>query len=253
LKQLNFITKYLKKQTLDGSMAEEKAKTEDSVNPENVKMNVFEAIATRRSIRKFTMQDVPMEILGVIMDAGRYAPSAGNIQNWRFVIVKNTENKQRVAEAAMQQLWIAQAPVIIVVCAEIEKIRQFYGIRGERLYAIQNCAASVENMLLTAHALGLGSTWIGAFDESMLRRALNIPEDIRPQAILPVGYPDEIVPAPTHYTLENVTFFEAYGSRIANLERVMQNPLVFEKIQRLISGVVDAGKDALEKGRKKEK
>jgi len=225
----------------------------DSVNPVNIKMNVFEAIATRRSIRKFTSQDIPMEILGIILDAGRYAPSAGNVQNWKFIIVKNKDNRQRIAEASMQQMWIAEAPVIVVVCAEIEKIRQFYGIRGERLYAIQNCAASIENMLLTAHALGLASTWIGAFDETMLRRAANIPEDVRPQAILPFGYPDEVVPAPTHYVLENVCFFESYGSRIVNMERVFQNPLVFEKISRLISGFVDAGKDVMDKKNKTKK
>ncbi|MBN2368745.1 nitroreductase family protein, partial [Candidatus Woesearchaeota archaeon] len=216
-------------------------------------MNVFETIATRRSIRRFTSQDIPMEILGVVLDAGRYAPSAGNVQNWRFILVKNPDNKLKVAEAAMQQMWIAEAPVIIVVVAEIEKIKQFYGIRGERLYAIQNCAAAIQNMLLTAHALGLSSTWVGAFDETMLRRTLGIPEDVRPQAILPIGYPDEVVPAPTHYTLENVCFFEGYGSRIANIERVMQNPLVFEKISRMISSVVDPVKEAMQtKGKKKQ-
>jgi nitroreductase len=219
----------------------------DAINPVNIKMNVFEAIATRRTIRKFTSQDIPMEILGVILDAGRYAPSAGNLQNWKFVIVKNKENRAKVAEAAMQQMWIAEAPVILVVCAEIEKVRMYYGIRGERLYAIQNCSAAIQNMILTAHALGLASAWVGAFDETMLRRAVNIPEDIRPQAIIPIGYPDEIVPAPTHYMIENVCFFESYGSKIANIERVLQNPLVFEKISRLISGVVYAGKDIVSK------
>lgn len=225
----------------------------DSVDPVKIKMNVFEAIATRRSIRKFTAQDIPMEILGVVLDAGRYAPSAGNVQNWRFVIIKNKENKQKIAEAAMQQMWIAQAPVIILVCAETEKIKQFYGIRGERLYSIQNCAAAIQNMLLTAHSLGLASTWIGAFDETMLRRAAEIPEDIRAQAILPFGYPDEIVPAPTHYTLDNVCYFESYGNIIANIERVLQNPLVFEKISRAISGFVDAGKDIVKKREEKKK
>jgi len=225
----------------------------DSVDQVKIKMNVFETIATRRSIRKYTAQDIPMEILGIILDAGRYAPSAGNVQNWRFVIIKNKENKQKTAEAAMQQMWIAQAPVIILVCAETEKIKQFYGIRGERLYSIQNCAAAIQNMLLTAHSLGLASTWIGAFDENMLRRAIEIPEDIRPQAILPFGYPDEIVPAPTHYTLDNVCYFESYGNRIANIERVMQNPLVFEKVSRLITGFVDAGKDIVKKREEKKK
>ncbi|NTV24060.1 MAG: nitroreductase family protein [Nanoarchaeota archaeon] len=224
---------------------------EEGVNPVNIKMNVFEAIATRRSIRKFTSQDVPMEILGVVLDAGRYAPSAGNIQNWRFVLVKNQDNRAKIAEACMQQMWIGEAPVILVVCSEIEKIRQFYGIRGERLYAIQNVAACIENMLLTAHSLGLASSWIGAFDEAMLRRVVNIPEEIRPQAVIPIGYPDEVVPAPTHYMLENVCFFESYGSRVKNIERVLQNPLIFDKISRLVGGFVDAGKDALSKKGKK--
>ncbi|MFH2020554.1 MAG: nitroreductase family protein [archaeon] len=222
----------------------------DSVNPVNIKMNVFEAIATRRSVRKYTSQDIPMELLGVVLDAGRYAPSAGNIQNWRFIIVKDKDSKQRVAEAAMQQMWIAEAPVILVVVAETEKIKQFYGLRGERLYAVQNCAAAIENMLLTIHSLGMASCWVSAFDEDMLKRSVNIPGDIRPQAVIPIGYPDEIVPAPTHYTMENVCFFETYGNRVKNVERVFQNPIVFDKIARMIGGVVQAGKDTLEKRKK---
>ena len=234
-------------------MAEEAKKSEikEGVNPESIKMNVFEAIATRRSIRKFTVQDVPMEILGIILDAGRYAPSTNNIQNWRFIIVKNPETKQRIAEASLQQMWMAEAPVLIIVCAETEKIKQFYGVRGERLYSVQNCAAAIQNMLLTAHALGLATTWVGAFDEAMLARTIGIPEDVRPQAVIPIGYPDEIVPAPTHYTLENVCYFESYGNRIINIERVLQNPLVFDKLQRLVSGFVDAGKDVLKKRQQK--
>ncbi len=227
-----------------------KGSIKDSVNPANIKMNVFEAIATRRSIRKFTSQDVPMEILGVILDAGRYAPSAGNIQNWRFILVKNPDNKQKVAEACMQQLWIAEAPVLIVVCAETEKIKRYYGIRGERLYSIQNCAAAIENMLLTIHALGLASTWVSAFDEEILSRVLGIPGSVRPQAVLPIGYPDEIVPAPSRYDMEDLVYHEAYGSRYSNVERILQNPLVFDKISAIISGIVEAGKDALSRKKK---
>jgi len=223
----------------------------DSVEHDKIKMNVFETIATRRSIRKFTVQDVPMEVLGVVLDAGRYAPSAGNIQNWRFIIVKNPETKQRIAESCMQQMWIAEAPVVIVVVSEIEKIKQFYGIRGERLYSIQNCAAAIENMLLTAHALGLASTWVGAFDENMLNRVLAIPADVRVQAVLPIGYPDEVVPAPSRYTLENVCFFESYGSRIVNIKRVMHNPVVFDKIRNLVTGFINPIKESLEKKGKK--
>ncbi|MEM2130901.1 MAG: nitroreductase family protein [Candidatus Woesearchaeota archaeon] len=223
---------------------------ENDLNLSAVKMNVFEAIATRRSIRKFMAKDVPMEILGIILDAGRYAPSAGNLQSWKFIIVKDNGNKQAIAEACMQQMWIAEAPVVIVVCAEVEKTKMFYGIRGERMYVIQNCAAATQNMLLTAHALGLASTWVSAFDDDMLRRAIGAPEDVRPQAVLPIGYPDEIVPAPIRYTLENTCFFEAYGRKITNIARVMQNPVVFDKLTRLIKFGIDLGKEAITKKKK---
>jgi nitroreductase len=224
----------------------------DSVNSDLCKMSVFETIATRRSIRKYTSQDVPMELIGIILDAGRYAPSSGNLQNWRFIIFRDSGNRQRIAEACQQQLWIAEAPFIIVVVSEMEKITQFYGVRGERLYSVQNCAAATQNMILTAHSLGLASCWISAFDEDMLKRACSLPGDIRPQAVLPIGYPDEIVPAPSRYTMENVTYHEAYGNRVTNFERVLQNPLVFDKISRLIGGFVEAGKDVMNFKKKKE-
>jgi len=229
----------------------ETGKIEDSVDKEKVKMTVFEAVSTRRSIRKFTSQDVPMQILGVVLDAGRYAPSAGNLQNWRFILVKEDGIRQRIAESAQQQMWIAQAPIIIVVCAETEKISMHYGVRGERLYSVQNCAAAIQNMLLTAHSLGLASTWIGAFDEDMLRRAVNIPGNVRPQAILPIGYPDEVVPSPSRYTLENVCFYGSYGNRISNIERVLQNPKVFDKLGGFISGIVKPVQESLKKKKKK--
>lgn len=215
-----------------------------------IKMSVFEAIATRRSIRKFTSQDVPIELLGVIIDAGRYAPSTGNIQNWRYIIVKNPETKKQIAEISQQQLWMNEAPVFLVVCSETEKLERFYGKRGKILFSVQNVAASIQNMLLTIHALGMASCWIGAFDEKVLKRVLNLPEDIRPQAILPIGFPDEIVPAPTHYTMENVCYFEQYGNRVSNIKRVLQNPLIFDKVGGLISGIVDAAKDVINKKKK---
>jgi len=214
-------------------------------------MGVFECIATRRSIRKFMRVDVPMELLGAVLDAGRYAPSSGNVQNWRYIIIKNPDTINKIADACLQQLWIAEAPTIVVVCAETEKLSQFYGIRGERLYAVQNCSASIQNMLLAAHGIGLASCWVGAFDENILRRILNIPDDIRPQAVLPIGYAEEIVTAPMHLTLENVSYFESYGNRIINFERVTQNPNVAGKIQDQIQNWTGIGKDVINKAKKK--
>ncbi len=229
---------------------EEEVKVEEKTDI-SANMDVFECIATRRSIRKFMELDVPMEMLGAILDAGRYAPSSGNVQNWRFIIVKNKDTIQKIAEAAMQQLWIGQAPAVIVVCSDSEKLQMFYGTRGERLYAIQNCAASIQNMLLAAHAIGLAGCWVGAFDEAILSRVLSIPENVRPQAIIPIGYPDEIVPTPMHYTLESLCFLESYGSRIVNIKRVLQNPDVGGRLSDMIKGVVDASKDIVDKAKSK--
>jgi nitroreductase len=209
-------------------------------------MNVFECIATRRSIRKFMSSEVPMELIGTIIDAARFAPSTGNIQDWRFIIIRDKGTIGKIAEAAMQQLWIAQAPIVIVVCSDFEKLKMFYGIRGERLYSIQNCSAAIENMLLAAHGLGLGSTWVSAFDDDNLRTVLNIPGFVRPIAILPIGYPDEVVPTPMRYTIENVCFFNTYGNRIINIDKVLQNPDIFGRVSKAVNSVIDAGKDVVE-------
>ena len=176
-------------------------------------MELLECIKTRRSVRKFLDIPVEWDKVGAVADAGRSAPTAGNLQNWKFIIVLDKEKRKAIAEACLKQFWMEKAPVMIVVCSEPEKAKKFYGIRGERLYSIQNCAAAVQNMLLTAHSLGLGSCWVGAFDEDMLKRALGIPEYVRPQAVVPLGYPAEKVPTPMQYQLENIVFMEGWGSK----------------------------------------
>ena len=174
-------------------------------------MDVFTCIHTRRSIRKFKNRPVEWYLIGKILDAGSQAPTAGNLQDFRFMVVTNPALKKELADASLQQLWIAQAPYIIVVFAEFIKTKRLYGIRGERLYVIQDCAAAAQNMLLAAHAQGLGACWVGAFDEDRIRAALGIPDYARPQAIIPVGYPDEEVPAPGKYKLEHLVFFNRWA------------------------------------------
>jgi len=157
-----------------------------------------------------------MDILGQILDAGLEAPSAGNLQNWKFILVKGHEKRQAIANAAVQQYWIAQAPAVIVVCSMQEKVKSFYGIRGDRLYSIQACAAAIQNMLLAAHSLGVASCWVSAFDEDMVRRALNIPDKVRIQAILPMGYATEYPKEPIRHHIENMVDIENWGSRFTD-------------------------------------
>ena len=155
-------------------------------------MNVSEAIKGRRSIRVFKKQDVPDKTIEALIDAARWAPSAGNVRAWEFVIVRKQTVKKKLAKAARAQALIEEAPVIIVVCADEKRSSTGYGDRGKTLYCIQDAAAAAQNILLTAYSLGLGACWVGAFDEAELKEVLNAPEGIRPVAMIPVGYPQEI-------------------------------------------------------------
>ena len=186
-------------------------------------MDVFDAIRTRRSIRQFSDTPVEWENVVKILEAGSLAPSSGNIQNWRFIVVTGKEVKAKLADACLEQLWIENAPVIIVVISENITIEKLYGKRGKELYAKQNCAAAIENMLLTAHSLGLGACWVGAFEDEAVRRVLSVPEQVSVEAVIPIGYSIEKPPEPMHYSLENITFFEEYGNKIKDLDAVMWN------------------------------
>ena len=184
-------------------------------------MELTESIKNRRSIKKYLDLEVPKEKIGMIIDAGASAPSSGNIQNWRFVIVKDKDAKKRLSDASLQQHWMETAPVHIVVCAVIDTAKQFYGMRGEKLYSIQNCAAAIQNMILMAHSLELGACWVRSFDEENVRRIIAIPENARPQAIITVGVPDEKPPEPSRIPLTHIAFLEKYNNKIENLDVVL--------------------------------
>lgn len=176
-------------------------------------MDVFRAIMERKSIRKFEKKPVDDKLIGVMLYMATQAPSAGNVQEWRFIVVKNEEQKRKLWEAALEQNQILDAPVNIVVCADLDSISLKYGKRGEVLYSIQDTAAAIENLLLAAYGLGLGTCWIGAFDEEMIKHALSLPETIRPVAIICVGYPAEDPKKPTRKPFENLTWLNKWGEK----------------------------------------
>lgn len=154
-------------------------------------MDAIEAIKKRRSIRKFLDKEIPEEHLRAILECGRLAPSAGNRQPWVFIVVKDPNLKQKLVDAALNQTFIAGAPVVIVVCADPDLSGARYEDRGRTLYALQDTAAAVENMMIAATSLGLGTCWIGAFRETEVKKALEIPAHLKPVAIIPIGYPDQ--------------------------------------------------------------
>jgi nitroreductase len=155
-------------------------------------MDVLEAINGRRSVRAFKSDNIPSEIIEKLIDAAKWAPSAGNIQSWEFVIVRESGIKRSLAEAALHQSFIEEAPVVVVVCANENRSLQGYGDRGRDLYCIQDTAAAAQNLLLYAYSVGLGTCWVGAFKEDEARKILKIPDGIRPVAIIPVGHPAEV-------------------------------------------------------------
>ncbi len=166
-------------------------------------------IYDRVSIRKYLPEDVSDELIVELLKAGNAAPSAGNLQARDFIVVRNPETKKLIAEAALEQMFIATAPVVIVVCANYPRSMRMYGERG-KLYAEQDATAAVENILLAAHALGLGAVWVGAFQEREISRILEIPEYARPIAIVPVGWPGERPGKRSRYPIEELTHWERW-------------------------------------------
>jgi len=173
-------------------------------------LDLFEAIRGRRSVRAFTKEDVPDDVVEKLIDAARWAPSAGNIQPWEFVVVRNPETKRRLAAAALYQDFIAEAPVVVVVCANERRSAMGYGRRGATLYCIQDCAAATQNMLLAAHALGLASCWVGAFSEDEVREVIEAPDGVRPVAIVPIGHPAERPRPPPRRPLNHIIHYERF-------------------------------------------
>ena len=174
-------------------------------------MEVFEAIKKRRSIRAFTNEDVSKEEIEKLLNAARYAPSAGNIQPWEFIVIRDSRTKHRLSVAALDQTSIEEAPVVIAVCANEVLSARRYGQRGATLYCLQDTAAAIQNMLLAAYALGLGTCWIGAFHEEDVRETLNIPRGVRPVAIIPVGHPAEKPETRFQRALNEIVRYETYS------------------------------------------
>lgn len=211
-------------------------------------MDVFEAIFTRRSIRKYQPVPIEFEKVGRCIQAMFEAPTAGNIQDVRVIIIQNDATRQKMAEAALQQYWMEQAPVHLVICTDIKRGKQFYGTRGERLYAVQHTGAAAMAILLAAQAQGLGACWVGAFDEEMVKAACGIPDYARPQAIITLGFSDEVVPKPPRFVIESFTYIERYNNKIRNFPIAITewSPVVMETVKGAVSDINKAGTNVVD-------
>ena len=166
----------------------------DKPKPQVKILKVFDFLElskSRRSIRGFKNKDVSKEQLTQLIDAAQSDPSGGNCQPWHFYVITNKKLRAEIKEKSCGQDWILTAPAYIVVCSESGRSEKNYGERGRDLYSIQDTAAAIQNILLCAKSMGLGTCWCGAFDEQKLSEVLNLPEKFRPVGLIPVGYPAE--------------------------------------------------------------
>jgi len=167
---------------------------------------IYMIIKDRRSIRSFKDQDVPESMVKKILEAGWMAPSAGNRQPVEFIIVKDKAVKQRLAA----QRFVIEAPLLIAVVVNLERTKSRYGERGQRMYIYHDSGATIQNMLLMAKSLGLGSCWIGAFNDERVSRFLELPEHVLPMALITIGYPNEEPEVPRKIPLDKITHEEKY-------------------------------------------
>jgi nitroreductase len=172
-------------------------------------LDVFEAIMSRRSIRSFTDEKVTMEEFRKILDAARLAPSGSNLQGWKFIVITD----QRILNLVrlFSPGFLGNAPAAIVVCSDLDVYEKEGGELGKNYIRIADCAMAVENMLLAAHALGLGACVIKSFSRIALKEILELPERIEPEFIVILGHPKEQPKAPPKKSIEEIAYLNRYG------------------------------------------
>ena len=153
-------------------------------------MNVLEAIKNRRSVRAYDRRPIPQETFQRLLLALRFAPSACNFQPWHFILVRNDKLRLQVAEASKGQMWMARAPLIVVACGLPKRAYKQMG--GHKNSVEIDLSIALDHLSLVAVSEGLGTCWIGAFDEHKIKQLLLIPDDAIPVALMPVGYPQNM-------------------------------------------------------------
>ncbi len=159
---------------------------------------LLKIIYDRRSVRRYERRPIPKDVLNAILEAGRLAPTARNKQPWHFVVVTKPELKRRLIFSSWNS-FMEDAGAIIVGCGD-----------SREKWAVVDVAIALENMVIAAEALGLGSCWIGYFEESEVNRALGIPDHLRVVAMIAVGYPAEKPEPPPKKSLDEIVHYETF-------------------------------------------
>ncbi len=159
-------------------------------------MEYFDVVRTRQSVRIFMDRGLEEEKLRMVLESAVRAPSAGNMQSYEIYVVRRASDRKALSQAALTQEFVASAPISLVFCANPGRALPRYGQRVTRLYSLQDATIACTHAMLAATALGLGSVWVGAFQDDEVRRAVGAPEEALPVAILSLGYAGE-KPEPT--------------------------------------------------------
>ena len=196
-------------------------------------MNLDEAIQKRRSIRQYKDQQIPFEKLTLLLEAGRHAPSSGNLQDFKFIIVNDKDKKNKIANFSLKQFWMNEAPVFIVVCSDFQRLKTFYKEKAD-IYSNQNAAAAAMLLSLKAVDLGLATCWVSVFDQAQVSKILGIKGGIIPQIILTVGYQSEKnIKEKPKIKLSKITFFNEYGTKTTDVKNWIKEKYT-DKIKNLV-------------------
>ncbi len=171
-------------------------------------MSILDVIRARRSVRAYRNNPLPQDVFLRVMEAARLAPSGKNLQPWKFILVRDPELKLQLAEASRGQLFIAEAPVIVVACGYPERSYQRQG-NYMQSWPI-DVTIAIDHLMLQAQEEGLGTCWIGAFDETTVKQILGIPAGVKVLALTPLGYPDESPPDRGRKDLSSIVSYDRY-------------------------------------------
>jgi len=171
-------------------------------------MSVLDVIKSRKSIRRYKEDPIPEDVFLRVLEAARLAPSGKNSQPWKFVVIKDEAMKKSLAEASRGQMFMARAPVIIAACGfpEMSYPRQGNYMKSWPI----DVAIALQHLMLQAEEEGLGTCWIGAFEEKDVKRLLDVPEDARVLALTPLGYPDQVPQDRGRKPLSDIISYEKF-------------------------------------------
>ena len=172
-------------------------------------MDIFEVIKERRSIRRFKPDVVENRLIEKILDAACWAPSGGNIQPWKFIVINDKQLVDLVRKVSPG--YLGETPSAILVCSDKEKAYSVGGTLGRDYLSVADCSMAVQNILLAACALGLGTCVVKSFSRVALKEMLRIPEGIEPELLVILGYPAHNPSPPTRIPLREIAFLNRYG------------------------------------------